>query len=460
MIRRTGSEPAAASVGTFLGHPRGLAVLFATEAWERFSYFGNAALVVLYMTKYLFDASRLEAVLGLGALKSALEFLFGPLEPQPLASQLFGFYTGLAYFSPVLGGLVADRLLGRHRTILIGGVFMAAGHFMMAFEALFLLALLMLIIGIGAFKPNISTQVGALYAPGDDRRDRAYSIFYLGINIGAFLAPLICGTLAVQYGWHYGFGAAGVGMLISLAIYLSGRRSLPADEPRGSPLARETKPLEAGERRALFALIGTCALVTLFWAAYDQQGNTVLLWAEDFTDRSIDLGFWRGEIPSPWFLALNPLLIFVFTPPIVRRWAQQSRRGTEPFPITKMAFGCLCLALANLLMAGAASAAAGKASALWLVGYFLLATIGELHVAPIGLALISRLAPARMTSIMMGVWFATTLPADVFAGFLGGFWSSMAKANFFLMIALIAGLGSVALWTASHAVQRSIIRNG
>jgi proton-dependent oligopeptide transporter, POT family len=460
MIRRTGSEPTAAPTGTFLGHPRGLAVLFATEAWERFSYFGNAALVVLYMTKYLFDASRLEAVFGLGALKSALEFLFGPLEPQPLASQLFGFYTGLAYFSPVLGGLVADRLLGRHRTILIGGVFMAAGHFMMAFEALFLLALLMLIIGIGAFKPNISTQVGALYAPGDDRRDRAYSIFYLGINIGAFLAPLICGTLAVQYGWHYGFGAAGVGMLISLAIYLSGRRSLPADEPRGSPLARETKPLEAGERRALLALIGTCALVTLFWAAYDQQGNTVLLWAEDFTDRSIDLGFWRGEIPSPWFLALNPLLIFVFTPPIVRRWAQQSRRGTEPFPITKMAFGCLCLALANLLMAGAASAAAGKASALWLVGYFLLATIGELHVAPIGLALISRLAPARMTSIMMGVWFATTLPADVFAGFLGGFWSSMAKANFFLMIALIAGLGSVALWTASHAVQRSIIRNG
>jgi proton-dependent oligopeptide transporter, POT family len=442
----------------FLGHPRGLAVLFASEAWERFSYFGNAALVVLYMTKYLFDPGRVEVVLGLGAVKAALEFLFGRLESQPLASQLFGFYTGLAYFTPILGGLVADRWLGQHRTVVIGGVFMAIGHFMMAFEALFLLALLMLIVGIGAFKPNISTQVGALYAPGDDRRDRAYSIFYLGINVGAFLAPLVCGTLAVQYGWHYGFGAAGVGMLVSLAIYLYGRRTLPADaRSRDSALARENKPLDAGERRAVLALIGTCALVTLFWAAFDQQGNTILLWAEDFTDRSVDLGFWRGEFPSPWFLALNPFMIFVFTPLIVRLWARQGRLGTELSPISKMAFGCLCVALANLVMAGAAWSAVGEASALWLVGYFVLATIGELHLAPVGLALISRLAPAGTTSIMMGVWFATTLPADVLAGFLGGFWSSMAKANFFLMIALIAAFASLALWAASQVVRRSVV---
>jgi proton-dependent oligopeptide transporter, POT family len=443
-----------------LGHPRGLAVLFATEAWERFSYFGNAALVVLYMTKYLLDPGRAETVLGLDAVKAALEFLFGRLEAQPLASQLFGFYTGLAYFTPILGGLVADRLLGQHRTVVIGGVFMAIGHFMMAFEALFLLALLLLIIGIGAFKPNISTQVGALYGPGDDRRDRAYSIFYLGINVGAFLAPLVCGTLAVQYGWHYGFAAAGVGMLVSLAIYLCGRRTLPADaRSRGSAVARERKPLAAGERRAVRALIGTCALVTLFWAAYDQQGNTILLWAEDFTDRSVDLGFWRGEFPSPWFLALNPLMIFLFTPLIVRLWARQARLGTEPFPISKMAFGCLCVALANLVMVAAASSAAGKASALWLVGYFALATIGELHLAPVGLALISRLAPAGTTSILMGVWFAATLPADILAGFLGGFWSSMAKANFFVMIALIAALACIALWAASRAVQKSVISN-
>ena len=439
----------------FLGHPRGLAVLFATETWERFSYFGNAALVVLYMVKYLLDPGRVETVLGFAAVKAALEFLFGKLEPQPLASQLFGFYTGLAYFTPILGGLIADRLLGQRRTVIIGGVLMAIGHFMMAFEALFLFALLALILGIGAFKPNISAQVGALYAPGDHRRDRAYSIFYVGINIGAFAAPLVCGALAVQFGWHYGFGAAGLGMLVSLGIYLYGTRDLPADDlPRATAAVGDKKPLDRDERRAVLALIGICALVTFFWAAYDQQGNTIVLWAEDFTDRSIDLGFWQGEIPSPWFLALNPLMIFVLTPLIVRRWARQGQRGTEPLPVSKMAFGCLCVALANLVMVAAASTAVGKASALWLVGYFLLATIGELHLAPVGLALISKLAPARMLSLMMGVWFAATLPADILAGFLGGFWSTMPKPNFFLLIASVAGFASVAMWM----FQRTVIR--
>jgi POT family proton-dependent oligopeptide transporter len=434
----------------FLGHPRGLAVLFATEAWERFSYFGNAALVVLYMVKYLLDPSRVETVLGFGAVKATLEFMFGQLDPQPLASQLFGFYTGLAYFMPVVGGLVADRLIGPRRTVLIGGVLMAAGHFMMAFEALFLIALLALILGIGAFKPNISTQVGALYPPGDQRRDRAYSIFYVGINIGAFLAPLVCGALAAQYGWHYGFGAAGIGMLVSLGIYLYGTRSLPAD-PLPRAVVHEKVPLVPAERRAVLVLVCVCALVALFWAAYDQQGNTILLWAEDFTDRSVDLGFWRGEIPSAWFLAINPLMIFVLTPAIVRLWAQQGQRGVEPMPISKMAFGCLCVVLANLLMAAGAAVASGKASMLWLVGYFVLATIGELHLAPVGLALISKLAPARLLSVMMGIWFASTLPADILGGYLGGFWSSMAKTSFFLLIAAVPAIASIALW----ALQRS-----
>ena len=186
----------------FLGHPRGLAVLFTTEMWERFSYFGNAALVVLYMVKYLFEPGRIEAVIGFAAVQAALEFLFGRLEAQPLASHIFGFYSGLAYFMPLLGGLLADRLLGQRMTVVIGGVLMAIGHFLMAFESLFLVALLLLILGNGGFKPNISTQVGALYAPDDHRRDRAYSIFYVGINIGAFLAPLVCGALAASLGWH------------------------------------------------------------------------------------------------------------------------------------------------------------------------------------------------------------------------------------------------------------------
>jgi len=424
-------------------------VLFASELWERFSYFGNASLVVLYMVKYLFDPARIETVHGLGAVRTVLEFVFGPLDPQPFASQLFGLYTGLAYSMPVLGGLLADRLLGQRRTVIVGGVLMALGHFLMAVEALFLIALTLLILGIGAFKPNISTQVGALYAAGDRRRDRAYAIFYVGINIGALIAPLICGALAAAFGWHYGFAAAGVGMLISLGIYLAGRRTLPQDDLARGAAKSETIPLEPIERRNVLALVGVCALVTLFWAAFDQQGNTIVLWAADFTDRSVNLGFWRGEIPAASFLSLNALMIFALTPVLIRVWAVQAQRGREPSTLRKMAFGCLSLCAAYLLMAAAAGST-GTASALWLVGYFALATLGELCVAPIGLAFVVTVAPVRMRSMLMGVWFAATLPGDILSGYLGGFWSSMPKDRFFLLIAAVAATAGAALWAASH----------
>ncbi len=194
------------------GHPRALGYLFATEMWERFSYYGMRALLVLYMVKYLLEPERARHVIGLSAFKTVLESIFGPLAAQPFASHIYGFYTGLVYLTPILGGLLADRVLGQRRTVIIGAALMAAGHFAMAFEQFFLFALGLLILGNGAFKPNISTQVGELYAPGDRRRDRAFSIFYVGINLGAFLAPLICGTLGEELGWHYGFAAAGFGM--------------------------------------------------------------------------------------------------------------------------------------------------------------------------------------------------------------------------------------------------------
>src|SRR5215208_7493759 len=213
-----------------LGHPRGLAFLFATEMWERFSYYGMRALLVLYMVKYLLLPERAETVIGLAMLKGAFEAMFGTLGTQPLASHIYGLYTGLVYLTPLIGGIIADRWLGQHRTIVIGASLMAIGHFMMAFEPLFLLALTVLILGNGAFKPNMSAQVGGLYAPGDHRRDRAYSIFYVGINLGAFLAPLVAGTLGEEVGWHYGFGAAGVGMTIGLATYLHASRTLSPDE--------------------------------------------------------------------------------------------------------------------------------------------------------------------------------------------------------------------------------------
>jgi len=194
------------------GHPRGLTYLFTTEMWERFSYYGMRALLVLYMTQYALQSEHAKDVIGLAALRSGYEAVLGPLGIQPFSSHIYGLYTALVYFTPFFGGLIADRLLGQRRMVVIGASLMALGHFMMAFERLFLLALFVLILGNGAFKPNISTQVGSLYAPGDPRRDRAFSIFYVGINLGAFLAPLVCGTLGEEIGWHYGFGAAGIGV--------------------------------------------------------------------------------------------------------------------------------------------------------------------------------------------------------------------------------------------------------
>src|SRR5690349_7223086 len=236
------SQPISARTELF-GHPRGLTFLFTTEMWERFSYYGMRSLLVLYMTKFLLLSDHSANVIGLAALKRALEGLFGPLEVQPLSSQIWGLYTGLVYFTPIFGGLLADRVLGQRRTVIIGATLMAFGHFMMAVDRLFLFALFALILGSGCFKPNISTQVGGLYAPGDARRDRAYSIFYVGINLGAFLAPLVCGTLGEGFGWHYGFTAAGVGMLAGLAIYLYASPVLPSDalhERRAPSRVKET----------------------------------------------------------------------------------------------------------------------------------------------------------------------------------------------------------------------------
>src|SRR4051812_15005416 len=218
------------STKTFLGHPIGLFVLFFTEMWERFSYYGMRALLVLYMTSYLIKhVDGGGYVFGFGALKHILEAAFGPLGVQPLASQIYGLYTGFVYFTPFFGGILADRVFGQRKTVVVGGILMAIGHFLMAFEQFFLLALLFLILGNGCFKPNISTQVGNLYAEGDPRRDGAFTIFYMGINLGAFFSPLVCGTLGQVYGWHYGFTAAGVGMVIGLLVYLWGQKYLAED---------------------------------------------------------------------------------------------------------------------------------------------------------------------------------------------------------------------------------------
>jgi len=440
------------------GHPRGLTFLFATEMWERFSYYGMRALLVLYMVKLLLLPGHADNVIGLGALRYLFESMSGPLGVQPFSSHIYGLYTGLVYLTPVFGGMLADRVLGQHRTILLGAAMMAIGHFMMAFEPLFLIALTMLILGNGAFKPNMSAQVGGLYAHGDPRRDRAYSIFYVGINLGAFLAPLVCGTLGEELGWHYGFTAAGVGMTIALAIYLYAMPTLPPDELHKAMAAGiENKPLDRNERRGILALIALFVPTSLFWATYEQQGNTIVLWADDYTDRTINLILWHGEIPITWFQAFNPFLIFVFTPFIVALWAWQAKRGREPSTVTKMSIGCLGVTLANLIMVAAAWQAAGdEASWLWLLGYFVVITLGELYLSPIGLSLVSKVAPARMVSMLMGLWLATSFAGNFIAGWLGGFWSSMDKMTFFLMIAGIALVASAVILAFDRPLRKVI----
>jgi proton-dependent oligopeptide transporter, POT family len=440
------------------GHPKGLTFLFTTEMWERFSYYGMRALLVLYMTKYLLIPEHAGHVLGLGGLRRGLEAAFGPLDVQPLSSQIYGLYTALVYLTPIFGGLLADRVLGQRRTVIIGAILMAIGHFLMAVEQLFLLALAALILGNGAFKPNISIQVGGLYAPGDRRRDRAYSIFYVGINVGAFLAPLVCGTLGEAAGWHYGFAAAGVGMLIGLSVYLYAMSLLPPDELQKAKAAHvEKRRLDRSEWRSVIALLVLFIPNTLFWATYEQQGNTIVLWADANTDRAVNLVFSSGEIPTTWFQAFNPFMIFAFTPFVVALWTRQAARGSEPSTISKMALGCLGVAAANLIMALAAfEANGGEASWLWLFWYFVVLTVGELYLSPVGLSLVTKVAPARILSMMMGVWLATSFVGNFLAGFIGSFWSRMDKAEFFLVVAAIAALAGAAIFACRWPLRGAL----
>jgi POT family proton-dependent oligopeptide transporter len=440
--------------GELFGHPRALAFLFATEMWERFSYYGMRALLVLYMVKYLLLPGRAGNVAGLASFHHALEAVFGPLGTQALASQIFGFYTGLVYLTPIVGGLIADRLLGQRRTVMIGAALMAVGHFMMAFESLFLLALTILILGNGAFKPNISTQVGALYPPGDPRRDRAFSIFYVGINLGAFLAPLICGTLGEELGWHYGFASAGVGMTIGLVIYWAGAPTLPKEALVKRVAAA---PMSGGEWRAVLALIALLLPISLFWATYEQQGNTIALWADQFTDRHINLFFVTAEIPVTWFQAFNPFMIFAFTPFIVALWRAQGRR--EPTTVAKLAIGSFLNAASWLIMAAAAwNSNGGQASWLWLLAFFAVLTIGELYLSPTSLSLVTKVAPAHILSMMMGVWFLTNFFGGILAGYLGTFWSSMNRIDFFLMLAVISAIAGVLIAIFSTPL-RAVLRD-
>ena len=445
---------------TILGHPAGLFVLFFTEMWERFSYYGMRALLVLYMLNFLLPAAESGKihVLGFGALRSGIEGVFGPMGIQPLSSQIYGLYTAFVYFTCFFGGMLADRVLGQRKSVFLGGSLIAVGQFLLASPALFLAGLLVLIIGNGAFKPNISTQVGSLYPQGDPRRDRAFTIFYMGINLGAFFSPLVCGTLGQLYGWQYGFSAAGVGMIGGLLVYLWGQSYLAQDHlSRAKQTHEEKKPFTFQEWKGIAGLIVLCALNVVFWGVYEQQGNTIQIFADKNTDWHV-FGF---EMPSTWFQAFNPMFIFLLAPLLSMFWTGQSRRGKEPGSVIKMGMGCVLLGLGflPLMYISAGLQPDQKISFLWLGGSTLVYTLGELYLSPIGLSLVTKVAPARIVSMMMGVWFLANFLGNYLTGYLGTFYEKMPRQAFFSLLAALAVGAGLAIFALSKPLKSAVGHN-
>lgn len=442
------------------GHPKGLFVLFFTEMWERFSYYGMRALLVLYMTKYLFDEiEKGTQVVGFQFLRSGIESVFGPLTNQALSSQIYGLYTGFVYLTPFFGGLIADQYLGQKRSVYWGGFLMAIGHLLMASEQFFLLALLFLILGNGFFKPNISTQVGNLYSPTDERRDRAYLIFYMGVNLGAFFSPLVCGTLGQKVGWHWGFGAAGIGMLIGLLVYHLGQKHL-ADSPSDKKLKSKNKnnqkqePLTSEEWKRIVALILVCTVTVLFWGIYEQQGNTLQILA----DEKANWNLFGWEMPSTWFQSFNPFLIFVLTPIMNKFWGWQSSKKQEPGSITKMGLGSVIMGLGFVLLMVVLNylPAGEKTHWLWLFACVFFFTVGEIYLSPIGLSFVTKISPPKIVSMMMGVWLLSSFFGNYMAGYLGSYYQTMGEQKFFGMMVVLSLVATGILLILAKGLRQTV----
>jgi POT family proton-dependent oligopeptide transporter len=427
-------EPAA-TVGAstdVLGHPRGLAYLVFAETWERFSYYGMQALLVLYMGQQLLLPGHVERVVGFAAFRSWIENVYGPLSPAALASVIFGLYAGGVYLTPLAGGFIADRFLGRTVTVTIGAVLMVAGHLLMAFEITFLLALTCLLLGVGCFKGNIASQVGEMYGPGDLRRADAFQIYYLGINVAVIASPLVCGTLGQKVAWHWGFGAAGVGMLIGLAVYLSGRRWLPASKPRARGGARRRLELSRSDWAKILVLVALLPVLALSELGNQQIYNTYLVWGDAQYART----FFGFEAPVTWLLSVDAFIALSMILAVVAFWRMWSRKHREPDEIVKLAIGAAISALAPLLLVlgSLQGAAAGqKVSLAWGLGFHLVNSVGYALLFPVGLALYSRASPRAITGLMIGVFYLHLFLANMTVGRLGGLLETLGDVPFWLL---------------------------
>jgi len=389
------------------GQPIGLYILFFTEMWERFSYYGMRALLVLYISSTV-DGG------GLGWTKAN-------------ALELYGWYTMLVYVMSIPGGIIADKVLGQKKSVLYGAIILVAGHGILAIEQMwaFYTGLCLIIFGVGMLKPNISTMVGGLYKKGDIRRDKGFTIFYIGINVGAFLSALIVGYVGENIGWHYGFGLAGIGMLFGLLVYLKGQKYLShvgnylggSENEADKELLK--KPLTKIEKDRMIVLFISFLIIIVFWGAFEQAGGLLNIYADEKINRVI-LGW---EMPATWFQSFNALFIMVLGVPVALFWANRKLKGKETSTLLKMGLGTIIMGLGFLVMVGASNEAGsmefGTASFWWLTSAYLLHTIGELFASPTALSFITKLAPLKYASIMMGVYFAATGLGNKLAGSIG-----------------------------------------
>lgn len=425
-----------------LGHPIGLFVCFFTEMWERASYYGMRALLVLYMTGSVMQP-------GLGF-------------PDARATKIYGLYTMLVYLMGIPGGFVADKLIGHRRAVLIGGIIIALGHFSMAVPGLpfFYLGLLLIIIGTGLLKPNVSTIVGTLYTRDDPRRDAGFSIFYMGINTGAFFAPLVTGWLGQKINWHIGFAAAGVGMVFGLVQYVLGQKYLApvAEQPTPQTAAVESTKTAAessGFTSQEWGRIAAACILTffalIFWAGFEQAGSSLTL----FADRATRLKILNFVYPSSWFQSVEPLFIIIFSPIFAAIWMGLGRR--EPSSPAKFTLGLFFLSLSFLLVVPAAKyfqQSGQRVSPWWLIGLYFLQAVGELCLSPVGLSMVTKLSPARIVGLMMGIWFFATAMGNYVAGWVAGLVGQRSFSEVFMIAFVTAAVVTLILTVLIPVIKR------
>ena len=429
----------------FLGHPVGLGWLSGSEFWERFAFYGTQSILVLFLASYLLQPGHVEHIVGFAAFRRFVGFFYGALPtPQALAAAITGLYTGLVYLTPILGGLLADRVLGRTWTVALGATLMVAGYFAMAFDAAFVLAILLLLVGVGCFKGNIATQVGDLYSHDDPRRADAFQVYFLGIQLAVIVAPLACGTLGEKFDWHWGFAAGGVAMALGLIVYLCGLYSFPKESARKDADTPVRPPLTRRDWITITILVVLLPVLALSLISNQEIFVAYLVWAKT----NYQIVFFGQTMPISWMLSVDAIVSTILIAGVIAFWRWYGKRWSEPDEITKITIGTAISACAPLVLAAASAVVASSkhpVSLIWAVAFHVLNDLGFANVLPVGLALYSRAAPKGLGGMMIAVYYVHLFFGNALIGKLGGLLGRMSDVRFWLMHAGLMAVGAVLL---------------